>query len=201
MYPIAIRQRRWPPSSHIPESPSPHASVNNQKRAVERISYYKVWGSGGSANKLKYWSRWWSGSRESMLLVLNDATRCCRCRYSMPVLHAFNARFLFTQSQEAKQSIQSIIPRRMELESTALPILAITGTTITAFWLGRTTGLVELDGTPTGGLFGTAVVTMGILRTAAYVLTLLHQIHIINSASNQRTLFLLWLGSGSANSR
>ena len=47
MYPIAIRQRRWPPSSHIPESPSPHASVNNQKRAVERISYYKVWGSGG----------------------------------------------------------------------------------------------------------------------------------------------------------
>lgn len=47
MYPIAIRQRRWPPSSHIPESPSPHASVNNQKRAVERIYYYKVWGSGG----------------------------------------------------------------------------------------------------------------------------------------------------------
>jgi len=58
------------------------------------------------------------------------------------------------------------------LESTALPVLVITVAIISAFWLGRTSGLVELDGTPTGGLFGTAVATMGMLSTAAYVLTM-----------------------------
>lgn len=58
------------------------------------------------------------------------------------------------------------------LESTALPVLVITVAIISAFWLGRTSGLVESDGTPTGGLFGTAVATMGMLSTAAYVLTM-----------------------------
>lgn len=58
------------------------------------------------------------------------------------------------------------------LESTALPVLVITVAIISAFWLGRTSGLVESNGTPTGGLFGTAVATMGMLSTAAYVLTM-----------------------------
>eukprot|EP00252_Welwitschia_mirabilis_P004132 TRINITY_DN14337_c0_g1_i1.p1 TRINITY_DN14337_c0_g1~~TRINITY_DN14337_c0_g1_i1.p1 ORF type:complete len:803 (+),score=146.47 TRINITY_DN14337_c0_g1_i1:450-2858(+) len=58
------------------------------------------------------------------------------------------------------------------LESTALPVLVITVAIISAFWLGRTSGLVESDGTATGGLFGTAVATMGMLSTAAYVLTM-----------------------------
>ncbi|XP_024979760.1 pyrophosphate-energized membrane proton pump 2 isoform X4 [Cynara cardunculus var. scolymus] len=35
-----------------------------------------------------------------------------------------------------------------------------------------TSGLVDGDGNPTGGLFGTAVATMGMLSTAAYVLTM-----------------------------
>lgn len=58
------------------------------------------------------------------------------------------------------------------LESTALPVLTISISIISAYWLGRTSGLVESDGTPTGGLFGTAVATMGMLCTAAYVLTM-----------------------------
>ncbi|KAF3788684.1 Pyrophosphate-energized membrane proton pump 3 [Nymphaea thermarum] len=58
------------------------------------------------------------------------------------------------------------------LESTALPVLVISVSVLSAFWLGHTSGLVDENGHPTGGLFGTAVATMGMLSTAAYVLTM-----------------------------
>ncbi|XP_034207017.1 pyrophosphate-energized membrane proton pump 2-like [Prunus dulcis] len=58
------------------------------------------------------------------------------------------------------------------LESTALPVLVISVSIISAFWLGQTSGLMDENGIPTGGLFGTAVATMGMLSTAAYVLTM-----------------------------
>ncbi|KAJ0568745.1 putative inorganic diphosphatase [Helianthus annuus] len=58
------------------------------------------------------------------------------------------------------------------LESTALPVLVISVSIVSAFWLGQTSGLVDEVGNPTGGLFGTAVATMGMLSTAAYVLTM-----------------------------
>uniref|UniRef100_A0A2N9I0I3 H(+)-exporting diphosphatase n=1 Tax=Fagus sylvatica TaxID=28930 RepID=A0A2N9I0I3_FAGSY len=58
------------------------------------------------------------------------------------------------------------------LESTALPVLVISIAIVSSFWLGQTSGLVDEDGNPTGGLFGTAVATMGMLSTAAYVLTM-----------------------------
>ncbi|CAI9114587.1 OLC1v1015341C1 [Oldenlandia corymbosa var. corymbosa] len=58
------------------------------------------------------------------------------------------------------------------LESTALPVIVISVSIISAFWLGHTSGLVDEAGNPTGGLFGTAVATMGMLSTAAYVLTM-----------------------------
>ncbi|KAB2007074.1 hypothetical protein ES319_D10G002300v1 [Gossypium barbadense] len=58
------------------------------------------------------------------------------------------------------------------LESTALPVLVISVSIISAFWLGHTSGLVDETGSPNGGLFGTAVATMGMLSTAAYILTM-----------------------------
>ncbi|XP_028791058.1 pyrophosphate-energized membrane proton pump 2 [Neltuma alba] len=58
------------------------------------------------------------------------------------------------------------------LESTALPVLVISVSIVSAFWLGHSSGLVDEAGNPTGGLFGTAVATMGMLSTAAYVLTM-----------------------------
>ncbi|XP_074294733.1 pyrophosphate-energized membrane proton pump 3 [Silene latifolia] len=58
------------------------------------------------------------------------------------------------------------------LESTALPVLVISVAIISAFWLGRSSGLVDEAGNPNGGLFGTAVATMGMLSTAGYVLTM-----------------------------
>ncbi|XVF23309.1 hypothetical protein REPUB_Repub13aG0026100 [Reevesia pubescens] len=58
------------------------------------------------------------------------------------------------------------------LESTALPVLVISVSIISSFWLGQTSGLVDETGNPIGGLFGTAVATMGMLSTAAYILTM-----------------------------
>ncbi|KAK8956191.1 Pyrophosphate-energized membrane proton pump 2 [Platanthera guangdongensis] len=58
------------------------------------------------------------------------------------------------------------------LESTGLPVIVISLAIISAYWLGQTCGLVDETGSPTGGLFGTAVATMGMLSTAAYVLTM-----------------------------
>ncbi|CAD6267110.1 unnamed protein product [Miscanthus lutarioriparius] len=58
------------------------------------------------------------------------------------------------------------------MESTALPVLVISVAIISAYWLGQTSGLVDESGNPAGGLFGTAVATMGMLSTAGYVLTM-----------------------------
>ncbi|XRA99387.1 H+-translocating diphosphatase [Pycnococcus provasolii] len=58
-------------------------------------------------------------------------------------------------------------------ESTAMPVIVISISLITAYWLGMTSGLTDHEtGKPCAGLFGTAVATMGMLSTAAYVLTM-----------------------------
>ncbi|GBG60132.1 hypothetical protein CBR_g3376 [Chara braunii] len=58
------------------------------------------------------------------------------------------------------------------LESTAMPVLVISTAILSAYWLGRTSGMVDDMGEAAGGLFGTAIATMGMLSTAAYVLTM-----------------------------
>eukprot|EP00850_Spirogloea_muscicola_P001012 SM000004S14882 [mRNA] locus=s4:13543:18731:+ [translate_table: standard] len=58
------------------------------------------------------------------------------------------------------------------MESTGLPAIVISIAVLSAYWLGRTSGLVDDNGDPQGGLFGTAVATMGMLSTAAYILTM-----------------------------
>jgi len=56
------------------------------------------------------------------------------------------------------------------MASTALPCLIMSVTLLASYWTGRASGLVDVDGEPTGGLFGTAVATMGMLSTAVFVL-------------------------------
>ena len=58
------------------------------------------------------------------------------------------------------------------MESTALPVIVISMGITAAYHLGNTSGLKDAEGNPTAGLFGTAVATMGMLSTAAYVLTM-----------------------------
>ncbi len=52
------------------------------------------------------------------------------------------------------------------LESTGLPVLVISAALIGSYWIGSTTGV------PHGGIYGTAIATMGMLATAAYVLAM-----------------------------
>jgi K(+)-stimulated pyrophosphate-energized sodium pump len=52
------------------------------------------------------------------------------------------------------------------LECTAIPVVVISSAIIASYYLG------SLSGIPHGGLFGTAVATMGMLGTAAYILAM-----------------------------
>ena len=58
------------------------------------------------------------------------------------------------------------------MESTVLPVITIGIALISSFMLGRSSGLVDASGAPMGGLFGTAVATMGMLGTAGYILAM-----------------------------
>eukprot|EP01059_Diplonema_ambulator_P035732 TRINITY_DN8541_c1_g1_i2.p1 TRINITY_DN8541_c1_g1~~TRINITY_DN8541_c1_g1_i2.p1 ORF type:complete len:825 (+),score=268.03 TRINITY_DN8541_c1_g1_i2:274-2475(+) len=58
-------------------------------------------------------------------------------------------------------------------ESTFLPTITVGSTMIFAYHMGQSSGLKDLKtGAPVGGLFGTAVATMGMLSTAVYVLAM-----------------------------
>ncbi|MBS3122036.1 sodium-translocating pyrophosphatase [Candidatus Woesearchaeota archaeon] len=52
------------------------------------------------------------------------------------------------------------------LESTALPAVAIAGALMLSYYLGNHSGVLH------GGLYGTAIATMGMLATAAYILAM-----------------------------
>jgi K(+)-stimulated pyrophosphate-energized sodium pump len=61
------------------------------------------------------------------------------------------------------------------LEATALPAIVIMGAILASFFLGERTGVrvfVTSSFSIGGGLFGTAVATMGMLSTAAYILAM-----------------------------
>jgi K(+)-stimulated pyrophosphate-energized sodium pump len=58
------------------------------------------------------------------------------------------------------------------MESTVMPVIAIGIAIIASYTLGQTSGLVSATGEPIGGLFGTAVATMGMLGTAGYILAM-----------------------------
>lgn len=58
------------------------------------------------------------------------------------------------------------------MEATAMPVIVMSMAMIGSYWLGNASGLVDEENKPCGGLFGTAVATMGMLSTAAYVLTM-----------------------------
>jgi len=52
------------------------------------------------------------------------------------------------------------------MESTAMPVIVLSAALLSAFWLGKSSGI------PHGGLYGTAIATMGMLGTAAYILAM-----------------------------
>jgi K(+)-stimulated pyrophosphate-energized sodium pump len=58
------------------------------------------------------------------------------------------------------------------MESTVLPVISISIAIVASYMLGQSSGLVNEAGEPVGGLFGTAVATMGMLGTAGYILAM-----------------------------
>jgi K(+)-stimulated pyrophosphate-energized sodium pump len=57
-------------------------------------------------------------------------------------------------------------------ETTLVTALSIGAALIASHWLGSQAGLKNLDGKDVGGIFGTAVATMGMLMTTAYILAM-----------------------------
>ncbi|GAC1656734.1 MAG: sodium-translocating pyrophosphatase [Gemmatimonadaceae bacterium] len=58
------------------------------------------------------------------------------------------------------------------MESTVLPVITIGTAIVSSYLLGQGSGLTGDGGEPIGGLFGTAVATMGMLGTAGYILAM-----------------------------
>ncbi len=57
-------------------------------------------------------------------------------------------------------------------ETTAVTAITIAIALFVSHWLGEQAGLVSADGRNVGGIFGTAVATMGMLMTTAYILAM-----------------------------
>ena len=57
-------------------------------------------------------------------------------------------------------------------ETTTVTAITIGIALMTSHWLGSQAGLVNADGKDVGGIFGTAVATMGMLMTTAYILAM-----------------------------
>ena len=58
------------------------------------------------------------------------------------------------------------------LESVFFPVIFMCCSIIFSYYIGKSSGLKDSDGNPSGGIFGTAVATMGMLSTAVYVLAM-----------------------------
>jgi H(+)-translocating pyrophosphatase len=58
------------------------------------------------------------------------------------------------------------------LESTGAPILIISVSVVSAFYTGERAGITNSKGENIGGLFGTAIATMGMFATGVYVLSM-----------------------------
>lgn len=58
------------------------------------------------------------------------------------------------------------------MESTGFPVLIISVGVLISYHMGRMSGITNLDGIPIGGLFGTAIATMGMFCTGVYVLSM-----------------------------
>ncbi len=57
------------------------------------------------------------------------------------------------------------------LECTAIPVIVISAAIMLSYWLGKM-GMAVYPGAPNGGLYGTAVATMGMLATCGYILAM-----------------------------
>ena len=53
-----------------------------------------------------------------------------------------------------------------------IPILIIVASTLSSYYLGENTGIVDKHGNLIGGLYGTAIATMGMFSTGVFILSM-----------------------------
>ncbi|EFC42019.1 predicted protein [Naegleria gruberi] len=58
------------------------------------------------------------------------------------------------------------------LESTGAPVFVICVAILSSYYLGKSSGITDENGLPIGGLFGTAVATIGMLSSSSYILAM-----------------------------
>ena len=58
------------------------------------------------------------------------------------------------------------------MESTGLPVLIISVGVLSAYYLGELSEIKDSKGILVGGLFGTAIATMGMFCTGVYILSM-----------------------------
>ncbi len=70
------------------------------------------------------------------------------------------------QASETGPGTNIIAGFSVGLEATAIPAVVVSIAILVSYWLGQSTGI------PGGGIYGTAIATMGMLATAAYILAM-----------------------------
>lgn len=80
--------------------------------------------------------------------------------------HKYRSVKSIAESSQTGSATNIITGFAVGLESVGLPVLVISVALLGAYWIGSTTGVEH------GGIFGTAVATMGMLSTAAYILAM-----------------------------
>lgn len=58
------------------------------------------------------------------------------------------------------------------LESCGLPVIVISVAIISSYYLGQATGIQDNQGNMVGGLYATAIATMGMFSSGVYVLSM-----------------------------
>jgi Na+/H+-translocating membrane pyrophosphatase len=58
------------------------------------------------------------------------------------------------------------------LESTGLPVIVISIAIISSYYLGIATGIQDSKGNAVGGIYATAIATMGMFSSGVYVLSM-----------------------------
>ncbi len=76
------------------------------------------------------------------------------------------------QASQTGSATNIITGFAVALESTALPVIVLGGALVLSYYAGLASGLSDAQGNLIGGLYGTAIATMGMLATCAYVLAM-----------------------------
>jgi K(+)-stimulated pyrophosphate-energized sodium pump len=86
--------------------------------------------------------------------------------------HRFRPVRSIAQASQTGPATNIITGMSVGFECTALPIIVIAGALLFAYNCGVWSGVTDAQGQPIGGLYGTALATMGMLATCGYILAM-----------------------------